>query len=150
MAVDARSVWVEVWYRRPFAGAPSVTTLSFRRPPSVTTFNFSVPTLSCTPSLPYVATLFFNLPSLHPPYLGRHQNGSQQRTVTRTRRLSQKGEEERMSKQPANTINDSINKSIKLRPPREVPKTTTVRMYSQRTTIENDSNQSEPSIPPPN
>src|SRR6266699_586839 len=38
--------------------------------------------------LPYVATLFFNLPSLHSPYLGRHQNGSQQRTVTRTRRLS--------------------------------------------------------------
>src|SRR6266704_407833 len=28
------------------------------------------------------------LPSLHPPYLGRHQNGSQQRTVARTRRPS--------------------------------------------------------------
>src|ERR1700679_785763 len=39
----------KVWYRRPFSGVPSVTTLSFRRPPSVTTFNFSVTTLSCTP-----------------------------------------------------------------------------------------------------
>ena len=41
-------------------------------------------------SLSYVATLFFLsiLPSLHPPYLGRHQNGSQQRTVARTRRPS--------------------------------------------------------------
>src|SRR5437016_7330844 len=126
MAVDARSVWVEVWYRRPFAGAPSVTTLSFRRPPSVTTFNFSVPTLSCTPSLPYVATLFFNLPSLHPPYLGRHQNGSQQRTVTRTRRLSLEPDDDRLSNQPANTTNDLINRLIESRPPREVPKTTTV------------------------
>src|SRR5437016_14236197 len=136
MAVDARSVWVEVWYRRPFAGAPSVTTLSFRRPPSVTTFNFSVPTLSCTPSLPYVATLFFNLPSLHPPYLGRHQNGSQQRTVTRTRRLSLEPDDDRRSNQTANTTNEAINRSTESRPPREVPKKTTVRMYSQRTTTE--------------
>src|ERR1700722_16658464 len=36
--------------------------------------------------LPYVATLFFTLPSLYSPYLGRYQNGSQQRTVARTRR----------------------------------------------------------------
>src|SRR6266403_288500 len=35
----------------------------------------------------YVATLIFTLSSLHPSYLGRHQNGSQQRTVARTRRL---------------------------------------------------------------
>ena len=88
----------------------------------------------------YVATLFFTLPSLHPPYLGRHQNGSQQRTVTRTRRLSLELDDGRLNNQLANTTNDLINRSIELRPPREVPKTTTVRMYSQRTTIENDSN----------
>ena len=46
---DARSVWVEVEYRRPFSGVPSVTTLSFRRPPSATTFNFFRTTLSCDP-----------------------------------------------------------------------------------------------------
>ena len=49
MATDARSVWVEVEYRRPFSGVQSVTTLSFRRPPSATTFNFFRTTLSCDP-----------------------------------------------------------------------------------------------------
>src|SRR5437016_10362116 len=136
MAVDARSVWVEVWYRRPFAGAPSVTTLSFRRPPSVTTFNFSVPTLSCTPSLPYVATLFFNLPSLHPPYLGRHQNGSQQRTVTRTRRLSPEPEEDDRNQHQTTTTDKTINPSTESKPDSEEHKKTTVRMNRHRTPIQ--------------
>ena len=43
-------------------------------------------TRASTQYTPYIATLFFTLPSLHPSYLGRHQNGSQQRTVTKTRR----------------------------------------------------------------
>ena len=53
MATDTRSVWVEVEYRRPFSGVPSVTTLSFRRPPSATTFNFFRTTLSCDPLRSY-------------------------------------------------------------------------------------------------
>ena len=67
MAINARSVWVEVWYRRPFAGAPSVTTLSFRRPPSVTTPSFSITTPSCKPRVgpPYeTAPLFESAPYL--------------------------------------------------------------------------------------
>jgi len=42
----------------------------------------------------------------------------------------------------------SARHQIESRPPREAPQTTTVRMYSQRTAIENDSNQSEPLIGP--
>jgi len=49
VATNACSVWVKVWPRRPFSGAPLVTPFSFRRPPSVTLFNFSVTLLSCTP-----------------------------------------------------------------------------------------------------
>ena len=48
IATDARSVWVKVKYRQPFAGAPSATTLNFRQPTSATTFNFLRTTLSCT------------------------------------------------------------------------------------------------------
>src|SRR6266568_5761931 len=68
-------------------------------------------------------------------------------------------DDRRSNNQPANTTNDSIDRSIELnksfdivtiesRPPREAPQTTTVRMYSQRTAIENDSNQLEPLIGP--
>src|SRR6266568_1973866 len=86
----------------------------------------------------------------------RYQN---QTTVTRTRRPLPEPDDRRSNNQPANTTNDSIDRSIELnqsfdivtiesRPPREAPQTTTVRMYSQRTAIENDSNQSEPLIGP--
>ena len=51
--------------------------------------------------------------SLRPPYLGRHQNGSQ-RTVVRTRRPSPEPDNDRLNNQPANTTNDSINRSIEL------------------------------------
>ena len=97
------------------------------------------------------------------PAEDRRQN---QTTVIRTRRPLREPDDDRLNDQPANTINDSINRSteltralisarrrIKSRPPREAPQTTTIRMYSQRTAIGNDSNQSEPSIgptPPPN
>jgi hypothetical protein len=84
----------------------------------------------------------------------------------RTRRPLPEPDDDRLNDHPANTTNDSINRSIEpnqsfnigrhrieSRPPREAPQTTTVRTFSQRTAIENDSNQSEPSIgptPPPN
>ncbi len=89
-----------------------------------------------------------------------------ERTVARTRQPLLEPDDDRLNDHPADTTNDPINRSIELNqsfnigpsPNRikasyggmEAPQTTIVRMYSQRTAIENDSNQSEPSIPPPN
>jgi len=78
----------------------------------------------CIPLVHLNAT--FTLPSLHPPYLGRHQNGSQ-RTVTRTRQPSPEPDDRRQNQmtvdrddnhsndQPANTTNDSIDRSNRTR-----------------------------------
>src|SRR6266566_2027611 len=121
-----------------------------------------------TPYIHLSSHLIF-YPSLHPSYLRRHRNGSQQRTVARTRRPSPEPVDRRQNQstvarsrrqpfeRPASEHHERFNRSIEsnqslnispspnrieLRPPREAPQTTTVQTYSQRTPIKNDSNQS--------
>jgi len=60
----------------------------------------SLYTYLCIPLVHLNTTLFFTLPSLHPPYLVRHQNGSQQRTVARTRWPSPEPNDRRTRRQP--------------------------------------------------
>ena len=57
------------------------------------------PIASTRASALYSHLIFFTLPSLHPPYLGRHQNGSQQRTVARTRRPLPEPDDDRCQNQ---------------------------------------------------
>src|SRR6266566_2858408 len=83
-----------------------------------------------TPYIHLSSHLIF-YPSLHPSYLRRHRNGSQQRTVARTRRPSPEPvnrrqnqstvartrqpspepDDNRSNDQPASTTNDSIDQS---------------------------------------
>src|SRR6202042_1332372 len=76
-------------------------------------------------------------------------------TVARTRRPLPEPDNDHLNDQPANTTNDSINRSIELNQSFDIgpspnrikaSQTTTVRMCSQRTAIENDSNQYNQSI----
>src|SRR6266567_9480599 len=71
---------------------------------------------------PYIANLFFTLPSFltsslpreapeRQPAEDRRQN---QTTVARTRRPLPEPDDDRLNNQPANTTNDSINRSIEL------------------------------------
>jgi len=98
---------------------------------------------------PYIATLFFTLPffltsSLPKETQGpspepddRYQNQTTVRTTSqRTPRMIQSIDQLNWTRALI-----SARRRIKSRPPREAPQTTTVRIYSQRTAVENNSNQ---------
>jgi len=57
MATNARSVWVKVWYRRPFSGGSIGDHTQLSPTPSATTFNFLRTMLSWFASSDHVELL---------------------------------------------------------------------------------------------